>query len=80
MREVGIMILRIFIIQLNIYVKTWSEIFTELELNFNYLQEKLKFDYSKLIDNKELTSNEIVLSQEINSARRPVAMSDVESL
>ena len=53
-----------------IYVKTWSEIFTELELNFNYLQEKLKFDYSKLADNSSLTSNEIVLSQEVNSAIR----------
>lgn len=59
-----------------IYVKTWSEIFTELELNFNYLQEKLKFDYSKLADNKELTSNEIVLSQENNSAIRPTSLSD----
>lgn len=60
-----------------IYVKTWSEIFTELELNFNYLQEKLKFDYSKLTDNKELTSNEIVLSQENNSAIRPTSLSDI---
>lgn len=59
-----------------IYVKTWSEIFTELELNFNYLQEKLKFDYSKLIENRELTSNEIILSQEISSATRPNAMCD----
>ncbi|MGN0798784.1 MAG: ATP-binding protein [Christensenellales bacterium] len=62
-----------------IYVKTWSEIFTELELNFNYLQEKLKFDYSKLTDNKNLTSNEIVLSQEVNSATRTIAMSDKEN-
>lgn len=59
-----------------IYVKTWSEIFTELELNFNYLQEKLKFDYSKLSNNKELSSNEIVLSQELNSAKRPTIISD----
>lgn len=61
-----------------IYVKTWSELFTELELNFNYLQEKLKFDYSQLTDNQNLTSNEIVLSQETNSAIRPAAMSDSE--
>lgn len=59
-----------------IYVKTWSELFTDLELNFNYLQEKLKFDYSKLTDNRELTSNEIIISQEINSAIRPAAISD----
>lgn len=63
-----------------IYVKTWSEIFTELELNFNYLQEKLKFDYSKLTDNKKLTSNEIVLSQEVNSAMRPTAIADKGNL
>ena len=59
-----------------IYVKTWSELFTDLELNFNYLQEKLKFDYSKLTDNRELTSNEIIISQKINSAIRPAAISD----
>lgn len=59
-----------------IYVKTWSELFTDLELNFNYLQEKLKVDYSKLTDNRELTSNEIIISQEINSAIRPAAISD----
>ena len=59
-----------------IYVKTWSELFTDLELNFNYLQEKLKFDYSKLTDNRELTSYEIIISQEINSAIRPAAISD----
>lgn len=59
-----------------IFVKTWSEIFTELELNFNYLQKKLKFDYSKLSNNKKLSSNEIVLSQELNSAKRPIIISD----
>lgn len=51
-----------------IYVKTWSEIFTELELNFNYLQERLKLDYSKLKNNGNLTSNELVLIQEVNTA------------
>lgn len=60
-----------------IYVKTWSEIFTELELNFNYLQEKLKFNYSKLANNQKLTSNELVLVQEINSAARPEPMSNI---
>ena len=60
-----------------IYVKTWSEIFTELELNFNYLQEKLKFNYSKLANNEKLTSNELVLVQEINSAARPEPMSNI---
>ena len=58
-----------------IYVKTWSEIFTELELNFNYLQEKLKFDYSKLADNSDFTSTELVLAQEENTAVRPMAIS-----
>lgn len=62
-----------------IYVKTWSELFTELELNFNYLQERLKFDYSKLTDSKDLTSTEIVLSQELNSAVRPIALIDSEN-
>ena len=52
----------------NIYVKKWSEIFTELELNFNYLNEKLKFDYQKLEDSKHLTSAEIILKQEISNS------------
>ncbi|MFA6867336.1 MAG: ATP-binding protein [Clostridia bacterium] len=58
-----------------IFVKKWSEIFTELELNFNYLNEKLKFDYSKLTDSSGFTSNEIVLIQETNTSARPEAIS-----
>ena len=54
-----------------IYVKSWSEIFTELELKFTYLNEKLKLDQEKLIRKTDKTSKEIVLDQAVNSAVMP---------
>lgn len=57
--------------KLKIYVKIWSELFTELELSFSYLNEKLKLDQTKLIQKNNKSSNEIVYDQEINSASMP---------
>lgn len=57
--------------KLKIYVKSWSELFTELELSFSYLNEKLKLDQTKLIQKNNKSSNEIVYDQEINSASMP---------
>lgn len=54
-----------------IYVKNWSEIFTELELNFNYLNEKLQLDQKKLMQKSDKTSAEIILDQINNSATMP---------
>ena len=55
-----------------IYVKKWSEIFTDLRLNMNFLSDKLKLDNTKLEDRGDLTSTEIVLSQDINTAKMQV--------
>ena len=52
-----------------IYVKTWSEIFTELEINFNFLNEKLKLDQKKLIKRTGQTSDEIIIAQQSNVAK-----------
>ena len=57
--------------KLKIYVKSWSELFTELELSFSYLNEKLKLDQTKLIQKSNKSSDEIVYDQEINSASMP---------
>lgn len=56
---------------LKIYVKSWSELFTELELSFGYLNEKLKLDQERLIKKVDKTSNEIVYDQVANSATMP---------
>ena len=56
---------------LKIYVKSWSELFTELELSYNYLNEKLKLDQEQLVKKTDKTSNEIVYDQVANSATMP---------
>lgn len=52
-----------------IYVKTWSEIFTEYELNHDFLLDKLQIEQKKIIDNSGKTKEEIVAAQENNTAR-----------
>uniref|UniRef100_UPI0011C15AC8 hypothetical protein n=1 Tax=Enterocloster aldenensis TaxID=358742 RepID=UPI0011C15AC8 len=52
-----------------IYVKTWSEIFTEFELNYDFLFDKLQIEQKKIIDSRGKTKEEIVAAQENNSAR-----------
>lgn len=57
-----------------IVVKTWSDIITELKMNMNYLEEKLKTKYSQLCDKRMLSSDEIVNEQEKSVAAMPKAM------
>lgn len=52
-----------------IYVKTWSEIFTEFELNYDFLFDKLQIEQKKIIDTRGKTKEEIVAAQDNNSAR-----------
>ena len=52
-----------------IYVKTWSEIFTEFELNHDFLLDKLQIEQKKIIDSRGKTKEEIIAAQENNSAR-----------
>lgn len=48
---------------IKIYVKTWSDIFTEQEINLNFLNEKLKLQQEKLIDEtQKQTPKEILES------------------
>ena len=54
-----------------IYVKTWSEIFTEFELNHDFLLDKLQIEQKKIIDSRGKTKEEIIAAQENNSARAP---------
>lgn len=52
-----------------IYVKKWSEIFTEIELRLNFLQEKLKLKKEKLmLQTKGKTADEIVKNINKNSS------------
>lgn len=50
-------------------MKTWSEIFTEFELNHDFLLDKLQIEQKKLIDSRGKTKEEIIAAQENNSAR-----------
>lgn len=52
-----------------IYVKTWSEIFTEFEVNHDFLLDKLQIEQKKIIDSRGKTKEEIIAAQENNSAR-----------
>lgn len=52
-----------------IYVKTWSEIFTEFELNYDFLFDKLQVEQKKIIDSRGKTKEEIVAAQDNNTAR-----------
>lgn len=52
-----------------IYVKTWSEIFTEFELNYNFLYEKLKIEQKKILESKGKTKEEILEAQNNNTAK-----------
>ena len=47
----------------------WSELFTELEIRFNFLNEKLKIDYANLLYKKCKSSNEIVEDLKNNYAK-----------
>ncbi len=49
-----------------IYFKKWNEIFTELELKFNYIQEKLKIQKENLLKNMNIVSANNII-EDINN-------------
>lgn len=57
-----------------IYVKTWSEIITDFELNHDFIMSKLELEQKQFYERKNLTPEEIVKNQEISTAVRPVAI------
>lgn len=54
-----------------VYVKTWSQIFTEFEQRHNFLTKKLEIQRSRLTKNK--TANEILLDSKSNYAAQASA-------
>ncbi|MCI6955267.1 MAG: ATP-binding protein [Clostridiales bacterium] len=59
-----------------IVVKTWSDIITELRMNMQYLEDKLKLDYTKLYDKSTYTSDQIILDQNGSKASMPKAIAE----
>lgn len=53
--------------RVKIYIKTWSEIFTEFELRHNFLDKKLKLEREKLYELSK-SADEIVEKSKSNSA------------
>jgi hypothetical protein len=54
-----------------IYVKTWCEVFTEFEINYEFLMEKLELEQKKLIENAGNSKEEILRQEEKSTARMP---------
>ncbi len=59
-----------FVDNYKIYVKTWSEIFTDFELRHKFLLEKLEFEREKLILDRT-NADEIIESVRLSSAKMP---------
>lgn len=53
-----------------IYVKTWSEVFAEFQIRYNYLLEKLSFRKEKFQQNYK-NADEIINIQQKNTAKMP---------
>ncbi|MDM1039842.1 hypothetical protein HXZ78_18140, partial [Myroides odoratimimus] len=56
--------------RIKVFVKTWSEIFTEFEIKHKYLNDKLVFERDKLI-NTQKNPNQIVEHYSKNSTVQP---------
>lgn len=56
--------------RIKVFVKTWSEIFTEFEIKHKYLNDKLIFERDKLINTQE-NANQIVEHYSNNSTVQP---------
>lgn len=54
-----------------IYVKTWSEVFTEFEIKHNFLNEKLKLEREKLTFKKESADEILDDAKNNNTATQP---------
>lgn len=54
-----------------IYVKTWREIFTEFEINYDFLYNKLQLQQEKIIAQTGKTKEEILEQEAESSAKMP---------
>lgn len=57
-----------------IYVKTWREIFTEFEINYDFLYNKLQLQQEKIIACTGKTRQEILEQESVSSAKMPQEM------
>ena len=57
-----------------IYIKTWSDVFTDFELRHSFLLEKLKLERKKLIS-KHPSADEILEQSRKNTAKMPPEVS-----
>ena len=53
-----------------IYVKTWSEVFAEFQIRYDYLLQKLSLDRQKLQQNYQ-TADEVIAAQKESTAKMP---------
>lgn len=54
-----------------IYVKTWREIFTEFEINYDFLYSRLQLQQEQIIADAGKTREEILEQESISSAKMP---------
>lgn len=54
-----------------IYVKTWSEIFTEFEINYDFLYDRLQLQQEQIISSTGKTRQEILTQEFSSSAKMP---------
>lgn len=54
-----------------IYVKTWSEIFTEFEINYDFLYDRLQLQQEQIISSTGETRQEILTQEFSSSAKMP---------
>ncbi len=54
-----------------IYVKTWREIFTEFEINYDFLYSKLQLQQEQIIASTGRTRQEILAQESASSAKMP---------
>lgn len=64
--------------QYRIYVKTWSEIFTEFEMRHKFLIEKLQLERDKIMVSEQ-SADEVIANQVYSSAAQPHALSVPEN-
>lgn len=54
-----------------IYVKTWSEVFTDFEINHEFLMEKLELEQNKIIECTGKTKEDILGQEDKSKAKMP---------
>jgi hypothetical protein len=58
--------------QYRIYVKTWSEVITDFEINYEFLMDKLMLEQKKLTENSGKSKEDILKQEEESTAKRPL--------